>query len=154
MRRQYWSLRQNPYKTTNQNRMRRLIISHNIITSPFGHSYEARDNVINGIYNEPISNSQDRKFIEDMKIGDIVLIPFAREKKCLLVEIISDPDVVWDTGLFTIRKEGKFRLSRTSGIPFRPVGRKVRIIRDDVVFDDKRVLPRNSLSRINPQIIS
>lgn len=150
----YSCLRQNPYTTTNQQRMRKFIISHNIVTCPFGHSFEARDNVVNGKYNEQNSNSQDRKFIEDMKPGDFVLIPFAKEKKCILAEIVSDPFLVWDTGLFTIMLDGKFKLSRKGIIPFRPVGRKIRIIRDDIVFDDKRVLPRNSLSLINPQIIS
>ena len=151
---QYWSLRQNPHRTTKQRRMRNLIRSKQIVTCPFGHSYEARNNVIDRIYNEQISNSQDRKFIEDMKPGDIILITFAGIKECILAEIVSDPIVVLDTGLFTIMRHGKFRLSREGVTPFCPVGRKIRIIRDDIVFDDKRVLPRNSLSLINPRLVS
>ena len=152
---QYWSLRQNPYTTTDQREMRNFILSKNTVTCPFGHSYEARDNVVNGKYNEQISNSQDRKFIEEIKPGDYVLIPFAKQKECILAEIVSEPILEWDTGLFTIMDDdGKFRLSKKGVIPFRPVGRKIRIIRVDIVFDDKRVLPRNSLSLINPQLVS
>lgn len=147
-------VRQNPCETTDQRVMRKFIRSKKIVTCPFGHSYEARDNVVSGKYNEQISNSQDRKFIEDMNPGDIILIPFAKIKKCILAEIVSDPILVWDTGLFTIMDDGEFILSKTGVVPFRPVGRKIRIIRDDIVFDDKRVLPRNSLSFINPQLVS
>jgi hypothetical protein len=78
---QFWSIRQNPYANTDQHQMRNLIISQNIITCPFGHMNNERNNVINEIYNEQHkewkSKSQDRKFIENINIGDIILITFA-----------------------------------------------------------------------------
>ena len=49
-RQQFLSLRQNPYANTNQRQMRKLIISQNIVTCPFGHLNVFRNNVINGVY--------------------------------------------------------------------------------------------------------
>lgn len=45
-RQQFWSLRQNPYANTNQRQMRELIISQDIVTCPFGHLNNERNNVI------------------------------------------------------------------------------------------------------------
>jgi hypothetical protein len=133
--------------------MRELIISQNIVTCPFGHLNEARNNVINGVYNEEQSNSQDRKFIENINIDDIILIPFAGLKECILARIVSKPIYGIDTGLFTSMREGIIQVTDKGETPFRPVGRKIQIIRKDVVFADKRVLPRASLTHINPNII-
>ena len=49
---------------------------------------------------------------------------------------------------------GKIQVTNEGDTPFRPVGRKIQIIRNDVRFNDKRVLPRVSLSHINPNILS
>ena len=154
---QFWSVRQDPYANTNQRQMRELIISQNIVTCPFGHLNQERNNVINGVYNEEHptwkSHSQDRKFIENMNIGDIILIPFAGIKECILARIISEPIYAVDTKLFTSMRDGKIQVKNEGDTPFRPVGRKIQIIRNDVIFNDKRVLPRVSLSHINPNIL-
>ena len=155
---QIWALRQNPYANTNQRQMRELIISQNIVTCPFGHLNEFKINVSNGIYNEEHpewkSQSQDRKFIENMNIGDMILIPFTGLKKCILARIVSAPIYGIATGLFTsMRDGGIIQVSTEGDTPFCPIGRKVQIIRNDVIFADKRVLPRVSLSHINPHII-
>jgi hypothetical protein len=152
-RQQFWSLRQNPYANTNQRQMRELIISQNIVTCPFGHLNIQRDNVVNGVYNEKQSRSQDRKFIENMNIGDIILIPFIGLRECILARIVSEPIYGIDTELFTSVHNGKIQISHDGDTPFRPVGRKIQIIRNDVVFNDKRVLPRTSLCRINSNIL-
>ena len=163
-RQQYWTIRQNPYSITNQTQMRELIISQSFVSCPFGHLSElaaialglsiwGRDNVVNGVYNEQHSNSQDRKFIENMNIGDIIVIPFAKLRECILARIVSDPIYGIDTGLFTSMRDGKIQVTNEGDTPFRPVGRKIHIIRDDVIFNDKRVLPRVSLARINPNIL-
>ena len=152
-RQQFWSLRQNPYANTNQIQMRELIISQSIVTCPFGHLNESRNNVINGVYNEEQSHSQDRKFIENMNIGDIILIPFAGLSECIIARIVSEPIYGVDTGLFTSMIDGKIQVTSEGDTPFRPVGRKIQIIRNDVKFNDKRVLPRVSLSHINPSIL-
>ena len=152
-RQQFWSLRQNPYANTNQKQMRELIISQNIVTCPFGHLNEARNNVINGVYNEEQSHSQDRKFIENMNIGDIILIPFVGLRDCIHARIVSEPIYAIDTGLFTSMRGGKIQVTNEGDTPFRPVGRKIQIIHDNVRFNDKRVLPRVSLCHINPNIL-
>jgi len=134
--------------------MRDFILSQSVVTCPFGHIGHGRNNVIDGIYNETNSRSQDRKFIEDIKIGDIIIIPFAGLKECVLAKIISEPIYAIDTGLFysSFNKDG-IDLTEQGDTPFRPVGRKIEIINPSVVFQDKRVLPRTSLSRINSNII-
>jgi hypothetical protein len=156
-RQQFWSIRQNPGANTNQIQMREFIISQNVVTCPFGHMNEERNNVINGVYNEDHlkwkSHSQDRKFIENMNIGDIILISFAGLKECILARIISEPIYGINTGLFTSIYEGQNQISNKGKIPFRPVGRKIQIIQNDIIFPDKRVLPRVSLSHINPNIL-
>ena len=150
---QFWCLRQNPYGNTNQKHMRELIISQNIVTCPFGHLDDLRNNVINGVYNEEQSQSQDRKFIENMNIGDIIIIPFAGLKECILGRIVSEPIYGYDSGLFTSMIDGKIQVTNEGNIPFRPVGRKIEIIRNDLIFNDKRVLTRMSLSHINVNIL-
>jgi len=156
-RQQFWCIRQNPYANTDQRQMHELIISQNIVTCPFGHLNEVRNNVLNGVYNEEHptwkSHSQDRKFIENMNIGDIILIPFAGLRECILARIVSEPIYGVDTGLFTSMSDGKIQVTNKGDIAFRPVGRKIQIIRNDVRFNDKRVLQRVSLSHINPNIL-
>ena len=163
-RQQFWSIRQNPYANTNQKQMREFILSQKVVFCPFGHLSEnaaialglpiwGRDNVINGVYNEEHSHSQDRKFIENMNIGDIIVIPFAGLKECILARIVSEPIYAVDTGLFTSMRDGKIQISNEGDTPFRPVGRKIQIIKEVVIFADKRVLSMRSLSHINPNIL-
>lgn len=152
----FWSIRQNPYANTNQTQMRDFILSQSVVTCPFGHIGDGRNNVIDGVYNEINSHSQDRKFIEDIKIGDIIVIPFAGIKECILAKIISDPIFAIDTGLFyssTFSKNGIELKNEAGDMPFRPVGRNIEIINPSLKFQDKRVLSRTSLSRVNPDII-
>lgn len=151
---QFWCLRQNPYANTNQKQMRKFIISQKIVTCPFGHLSDERNNVIDGNYNEEISNSQDRKFIENINIGDIIIIPFAGIKECILARVTSEPIYGINTGLFTIKNNNNMiQLNDNNGTPFRPVARKIEIINMNLTFEDKRVLSRTSLSHVNPNII-
>jgi hypothetical protein len=157
-RQQFWSLRQNPAANTDQRQMREFIISQNVVTCPWGGGgNEERNNVINDTYNEEHpqwnSNSQDRKFIENMNIGDIIVIPFAGLRECILARIVSDPIYGVDTGLFTSMLNGKNQVSTEGDRPFRPVGRKIQIIRSDLIFADKRVLGQATLCHINPNIL-
>jgi len=156
-RQQFYSIRQNPRGITNQKNMKDFIISQEYLTCPFGHLAEERNNVINGDYNEKdkkwSSNSQDRKFIEDINIGDIVIITFSGIKECILARIVSEPIYGYETGLYVVEKEKEFQILKEGKIPFRPVVRRIQIIKKDVIFDDKRVLSMKSLSHINPKII-
>jgi hypothetical protein len=154
-----WCIRQNPSAKTNQHQMRDLVISQKIVTCPFGHLSIARENVINGTYNEenPIwkSQSQDRKFIETMKIGDIILIPFSGIKECVMARITSEPINGIETNLFTnaTYDNNKIELLENGEIPFRPVGRQIEIIHTNVLFENKRNLPRQTLSLIKSLMI-
>ena len=160
----YWSLRQNPKACTNQDQMRKFITSQLIVTCPFGHLGNQRNNVVSGIFNETdpewSSQSQDRTFMnpDEMKIGDICVIPFCNSKRkrrdSMLVRIVSPPIYAIETGLFTIQHEdGSITLNIVGEIPFRPAGRRIEIIFENYNIPDKRILPRTSLCRINPAIL-
>jgi len=149
-----YSVRQNPYSKTSQKDMRSFIISQNLVTCPFGHLNDYKDNVISLEYNEDYnvwkSLSQDRKFIEDIKIGDVIIIPFKGIKECILARIISEPIYDIYTGLFTNEIDGKIYFSNISGEHFKPVVRKIKIINSNIIFEDKRkYIPMNTLSKIS-----
>lgn len=97
------------------------------------------------------------KFIEHMNIGDIVVIPFAGVKKCIVARIVSEPLYGIDTKLFTsIRNEGKeIQIKSEGNTPFRPVGRKIQILLKDAQFKDKRKsLSRSSFQPIDSNILN
>ena len=151
-----WSLRQNPYANTNQIQMKDFILSQSVVTCPFGHIGQERNNVIDEAYNESkagesgrVSGSQDRKFIEEMKVGDIVVIPFKGLKECVLAKIISEPIYVINTGLFTTVNDKGVKVSDKGDIPFRPVGRRIEIINSSLTFKNKRFLGKHSLCHID-----
>jgi predicted Mrr-cat superfamily restriction endonuclease len=93
----FWVLRQNYAEITNQTDMKSMILSQKFVTCPWGGWGLARQNVIDGIYNAKTSDisgrhssNQDKKFVETIQIGDIVLIPFANSKECIICKIVSD----------------------------------------------------------------
>ena len=137
--------------------MRELVISQNIVTCPFGHLDNERNNVLDGVYNEDHpewrSRSQDRKFIENMNIGDIIVIPFTGIPGCIIARIVSAPIYCIDTGLFTSMLNGEIQISPDGDTPFRPVGRKIQIIHYDFVVENKSKLGRHALCHINPSIL-
>jgi hypothetical protein len=152
-----WSLRQNPYANTNQIHMRDFILSQGIVTCPFGHIGQERNNVIDEVYNESkageserTSGSQDRKFIEEIKIGDTVIIPLKGIKECILAKITSKPIYAFNTGLFTTVTEKGIKVMDKGEIPFRPVGRRIEIIESCIIFKSKRFLGKHSLCHVNP----
>lgn len=145
--RKYWIIRQNYGERTYQPDMKNFIRSEKFITCPWGGWGEHRQNVIDGKFNVS-ANDQDRKFIEEIKIGDIVLIPFAKTNKqnngMFLVEIISE--VVDDfESEFKYEFKGKTtRIQKNSGENFKPIGRKIKIIKE---YDETcRGLQRNTLT--------
>jgi hypothetical protein len=156
MNNQLWSLRQNPYANTDQTQMRKAILENNFVSCPFGHISVCRNNLLDGRYNTE-ANKQDVQFIEDMKIGDIVLIPFKGQKACILAKIVSDPVYCIETGLYTSQKAGeqiKISHSDAGGEPFRPVGRRIEILNSNVVFTDKRkFIPMNTFKRLSARIL-
>jgi hypothetical protein len=157
-RQQFWNLRQNPWAATDQDHMRDFITTQLIVTCPFGHLGDERNNVVAGTFNETSdwweSRSQDRKFIDTMMIGDIVVVPFPKQRTCILARIASTPIYGVDTGLFTrVQENGIVSLLPDGDQPFRPVGRRIEIIDANYDIPDKRVLPRVSLCKINPAIL-
>jgi hypothetical protein len=92
-----WILRQNPCGKTDQSGMMEFIKKERIITCPYGHIPKASDHVDRNDYNNydedgATSKYQDRRFIEDIKNGDIVVIPFnkGQNPNVLIVKVESD----------------------------------------------------------------
>jgi len=152
----FWVLRQNYGEITNQTDMKKMIRSQQIVTCPWGGWGIPRQNVVDGVYNENKadisrrpSGGQDRKFVEEMRVGDIVLIPFKGKKECILARIDSDVEYEINTGLYwkEYQDESKIRISDVAeGTPFRPVGRYIEIIDDKYV--PKSAPNRNTLSKM------
>ena len=152
----FWVLRQNYGEITNQSDMKNIITSQKIVTCPWGGWGLPRQNVIDGIYNENVPDNsrrpscgQDRKFVEDMRIGDIVLIPFKGKKECILARITSEVEYAINTGLYwkEYQDDSKIRICDIAeGTPFIPVGRHIEIINDKYV--PKSAPNRLSLSKM------
>lgn len=130
---QFWILRQNYAEKTDQTNVRDLILSQQFVSCPWGGWGIHRENVVNGTYNDKPSvgrsaYSQDRRFVEDMQIGDIVLVPFAgKSTSCIIARIVGPVEYAIDTGLSRIETDGVIKLG-SEGEPFRPVGRRIEIL--------------------------
>ena len=158
---EYYLVRQNPYGKTNQEQLRHFILSQQLVTCPFGHFSDYRNSVVDELYNENHpqwkSNSQDRNFMETLKVGDFILIPFTDRKECILARIISEPIYTYTSGLFWYKNtKNEYQLVKKKGktrTPFRPNVRKIEIIDLNIQFTDKRVLPRRTFCKFNPSIL-
>ena len=152
--RQYWIIRQNYGEKTCQLDMKNFIRSEKFITCPWGGWGEHRQNVIDGRFNIS-ANDQDRKFVEDIKIGDIVLIPFAKNNGknngMFLAEIISDVVNDFESEFKYDLKGTKTRIQKNSGQIFRPVGRRIKIIRE--YHETIRGLPIKTLTKKNEELL-
>ena len=160
LRNQFWILRQNYGERTNQKNMRDLIVRNCLITCPWGGWGEHRTKVINGIFNEEAvdeskrtSRGQDRKFVQEMKIGDIVLIPFTGQKTCILARIISDVEYGIETGMFWRQSNNKVRIDTAGGEPFRPVGRRIEILSADLPRPSPH-LGQQTLMKLRPELVN
>jgi hypothetical protein len=157
LRNQFWILRQNYGEITNQQDMKNLIKRQKFVTCPWGGWGTHRQNVIDNIYNENVcdesdrsSNGQDRKFVEEMNIGDIVLIPFSKINCYIIAKITSNVDYAIDTGLYWKKVSKQIYIGDNDGLPFRPVGRHIEIISED--FIPNKSLGQWSLSKMNKEL--
>ena len=156
----FWVLRQNYGEITNQRDMCALVKEQQFVTCPWGGWGLPRQNVIDGIYNECASDEsrrsslgQDRRFVEEMEVGDIVLIPFTKQRECIVARIVSGVEYAAESGLNWKQDEDKIRVGVFSeGLPFRPVARRIEIINDRFICD-KRKLGVLTLSRLNSSIV-
>ncbi len=159
LRNQFWVLRQNYAEITNQIDMKNLIKAQKFVTCPWGGWGVPRQNVVDGIFNEKVSdesrrssNGQDRKFVEEMNIGDIVLIPFAKGKGCIIARITSDVNYAIETGMNWTKEGNQIKIGENDGLPFRPVGRYIEIINDN--FVPEKSLGQWSLSKMNKELVA
>jgi len=157
MRNNFWVLRQNYSEKTNQKEMKELILSQRFITCPWGGWGQERENVVNEIYNKfpcreggRSSLNQDFKFVEHMKIGDIVVIPFSKESECIVARVIGDVEYAINTGLYYSGvNDTQIRIGKEGDLPFRPVGRRIEIIRTDYI--PKRRVGQLTLSKLSAE---
>jgi len=155
-----WVLRQNYGEITDQNQMRDLIAEKKIVTCPWGGWGVCRDNVISRKYNiesengvERSSCGQDKKFVENIKVGDFIIIPFAGQRTCILAKVTSNVIDSYDTGLNWEQKNEKVFISsaRTANArPFMPVIRHIEIINAN--YDKPALLGRQTLCKYGGNI--
>lgn len=102
---------------TNQNVMKKFIIDEEVITCPFGHVHDYSDNANQRIYSSSptprqniiwLSDGQDKKFMEKIDIGDIVVTPFKDQNKVLISEITSEPYRKNFTDMFVVFKDNNY----------------------------------------------
>ena len=157
----YWVLRQNYAEKTDQGQMKQLILDQKFVTCPWGGWGIPRQNVIDGLYNSDkqhikpggrSSKGQDKRFIEEMNVGDIIVIPFAKKRGCVVARITSNVEYSIDTGLFWTETEQHIKLSEDGATPFRPVGRRVEII-DENFIPTVTVTNRMSISKMSQGVI-
>ena len=135
----YWVLRQNYGSKTNQDEMKGLILKQQIVTCPWGGWGIAKQNVIDKKYNENHidrpggrpSKGQDRRFVEEMRVGDIIIIPFPKKNGCVVARIASDVEYSVDTGLFWTETSEDIRIGDTGDAPFQPISRRIEILHDN-----------------------
>jgi hypothetical protein len=158
----YWVLRQNYSEKTDQNQMKSLILEQKFVTCPWGGWGISRQNVIDGVYNYNKQNirpggrsskGQDRRFVEEMNIGDIIIIPFAKKHGCVVARISSNVEYAIETGLCWTETEQHIKLSKDGETPFRPVGRRVEIINENFM-PTFTVSNRMSLSKMSEGVIA
>jgi hypothetical protein len=157
---QFWVLRQNYGERTNQKNMRDFVLNTHFVTCPWGGWGENRTKVINGTFNEKTSDDkckwtsrgQDRKFVQEMNIGDIVLIPFTRQRTCIVARITSGVEYGIDTGMFWRLSNDKVKIDVAGGEPFRPVGRRIEILNAD--FLKPPHLGRQTLTKLRPDLVN
>lgn len=165
-----WILRQNPCQKTQQVDMMQFIQTEKIITCPYGHIAEASDYVDLSEYNQysegqRTSQHQDRRFDQDMQIGDIVIIPFTGSSNVLIVRVESDscPSKNFDSLLVVYNREkqvvsirknvNRYRGSQFEIQFFRPVYRHVSIISETTRHPSVH-FPQRTLSQVrNPEIL-
>ena len=158
LRNQFWILRQNYGERTSQKNMRDFILSTCFITCPWGGWGEHRTNVINGVFNEKkiddskrTSRGQDRRFVQEMKIGDIVLIPFTGQENCVLARVIGDVEYCIDSGMFWRQENNKIIIDVAGGEPFQPVGRRIEILNAELPRPSSH-LGQQTLMKMRPSL--
>lgn len=155
--RKYWCLRQNDGENMDQSSMYNFIIDTGIVFCPWGLSGICKKNVADKLYNETInlspekvSKSQDRKFVEEMNIGDIVLIPFLKSNRCIVGRISSNVIYDMDTNYSIVYSSKGKKLVKYNSDELeqcKPIGRFIEIIDSNYMMRDKRCLGRLSLCK-------
>ena len=169
-----WILRQNPCRKTNQSAMMEFIKDQGIITCPYGHVVEASNHVDCNEYNNydedgDTSRNQDRRFVEDIKIEDIVVIPFnkGQNPNALIVKVESDrmPSKNFQEMLVVYKDDrvvkivpptdicDKHRGSQYEIKFFRPVYRKVSVLRQVPLPEKLEKYQRSLVKARDPRVV-
>lgn len=145
--------------------MKAMILDTSVVTCPFGHVGEYRNNVIDEVYNENhhtwASKGQDRTFVQEMQIGDTVLIVFKKPVAPILARITSVVEYAYNTGYYTWVHDEVRHISREradarvaeNDVLFRPVCRKIEILEREVRVEGSwRMFGQGSLSKMSTEI--
>jgi predicted Mrr-cat superfamily restriction endonuclease len=157
MLRNYWCLRQNDGENMDQNSMYNFIIETSIVVCPWGFSGICKKNISEKLYNETsdlspekVSKSQDRKFIEEINIDDIIIIPFLNTNRCIIGKITSETIYDINTNYSIVRSSSGKKLVKYSTDELEkcePIGRFIEILDSNYIIKDKRCLGRQSLCK-------
>ena len=142
-----WVIRQNNGGLTNQRIMKKLNTDDRFVICPWGIFGESRNRIIDGVYNKNHeswdSGDQDRTFVENINIGDILVIMYNGIKESVIARVTSDVNFAKTTDLKISELPGKndnkvsYMISDEGDFPFRPISRDISVINDSVLFEDK-----------------
>jgi len=148
----YYAIRQNPGKDTNQEDVKDMIEQKKIILCPYGVSGQCRASVIDEEYNMG-GRGQDKRFVEEMKEGDIAIISFPKSSGfgCIICRV-GKLHYAYDTGLYISRPlpSKETRYGKTGDLPLRPVCREIEILSNN--YTPKTKLPICSLCQIHKEV--
>ena len=154
-----FQVRQNYSAKTDQEQMRNFILETRILTCPWGNGKGNMTRIGECKFRED-AKGQDKRFMEEIQIGDHVIIPFKKEKKknfskCILAKIIDEPLPFHYTGFYTGKNiQGNFTIlkEKKEGYePFIVYGRRIEIIQEEMKIygNQKKIFNQRTLAKLD-----
>ena len=143
----YYSLRQNPdyiragYSSNiPQEDMYEFAMEFEYIQCPWSYYPRERVEIRDGIY----PNKAARIFMNDLKIGDQVVILYKGLKKSIHAEVVSEPEYDLDSNVYARKISHHLWKNKINPENYNPIVRKIRVIKE-LEFTLKQ---QNTLCRI------
>ena len=136
-----WMLRQNFYGNISngaiQTQVEEFIRETMMVTCPYGH-----------IEKETTNPQYIRFMSEEMKKGDIILIPLKGQRKYIKAILEDEVKEEYDTGYYYLSNADSIQLTRQGITPFKPHIRKIKNFElKDATFD-MRKFPRTTFCKM------
>jgi hypothetical protein len=149
----YYTLRQNPYLLGHYNipqeDMYEFATEFEYIQCPW--SYDPRERVEIRTGNYP--NKATRIFMNDLKIGDHVVLLYKGLKKSIYAEVVSDPIYDLDSDVYARKISHHLWKNQINPENYNPIVRKIRVIKElDFTLNRQstlcRILNQDTIRRI------